>query len=186
MKKGHFLTIIIATLGLTSCNMAETLKLSSRDNSSIENKILLLKQDKITRNYQKCVEDGKKIDYLASQDIVNSKSLFYKSANILNKCEEIISNNNHLVNEEKRMKNFALSVQNFLKSGNISQARLKLKTFKNKFNKDLMYPDGSSFISNIEILVNYQEPKKELNLAMVNANKKIKNELKRAWHWSKK
>ena len=49
-----------------------------------------------------------------------------------------------------------------------------------------MYPDGSDFISNIEILVNYQDPKKELNLAMVNANKKIKNELKRAWHWSKK
>ena len=98
----------------------------------------------------------------------------------------MISNNNHLVSEEKQMKNFALSIQNFLKSGNINQARLKLKTFKNKFNKGLMYPDGSDFISNIEILVNYQDPKKELNLAMVNANKKIKNELKRAWHWSKK
>ena len=137
MIKRHFLTIIIATFSLTSCNMADTLKLSGRDNSAIENKIASLKQAAITRDYQKCVEDGKKIDYLASQDIVNSKSLFYKSANILNKCEEIISNNNHLVNEEKRMKNFALSVQNFLKSGNISQARLKLKTFKNKFNKDL-------------------------------------------------
>ena len=186
MIKRHFLTIIIATFGLTSCNMANTLKLSGRDNSAIENKIASLNQAAITRDYQKCVEDGKKLDHLASQDMINSQSLLYKSANILTKCEEIISNNNHLVNEENHMKNFALSIQNFLKSGNVRQARTSLKTFKNKFKKDLMYPDGSSFISNIEILVNYQETKNELNLAMVDANKKIKNELKRAWHWSKK
>ena len=49
-----------------------------------------------------------------------------------------------------------------------------------------MYFDGSSFISNMELLVNYQEPKGEINLAMINANKKLKNELKRSWYWSKK
>jgi len=186
MIKRHFITIIIATFSLASCNMADTLKLSGRDNSAIGNKIASLKQAAITRDYQKCVEDGKKLDNLASQDIINSQSLLYKSANILTRCEEIIRNNNHLVNEANHMKNFALSIQNFLKSGNVRQARTSLKTFKNKFQKDLMYPDGSSFIPNVEILVNYQEPKKELNLAMVNANKKIKKELKRAWHWSKK
>ena len=186
MINSPFLIIVSLGMSLASCNMAETLQLSKNKNTVIENRITSINQASLTRDYQKCVEDGKKIDHLASLDMVNSKSLFYKSANILTKCEEMITNNNHLVSEENQMKNFALSIQNFLKSGNISQARLKLKVFKNKFNKDLMYPDGSDFISNIEILVNYQEPKKELNLAMVNANKKIKNELKRAWYWSKK
>ena len=186
MINNRFLITVALGISLASCNMAERLQLSKNKNTAIENRITSINQASLTRNYQKCVEDGKKIDHLASQDMVNSKSLFYKSANILTKCEEMIGNNNHFVSEENRMKNFALSIQNFLKSGNINQARLKLKTFKNKFNKGLMYPDGSDFISNIEILVNYQDPKKELNLAMVNANKKIKNELKRAWHWSKK
>ena len=49
-----------------------------------------------------------------------------------------------------------------------------------------MYPDGSSFTSNIELILNYKNEVDELNLAMINANPKLKNELKRAWYWSKK
>ena len=68
----------------------------------------------------------------------------------------------------------------------LMQANAYLEVFKSKFNKDLMYPDGSSFTSNIELILNYKNEVDELNLAMINANPKLKNELKRAWYWSKK
>lgn len=186
MINSRFLTIVFLGISLTSCNMAETMQLSKSKNTAIENRIVSINQANLTRDYQKCVEDGRKFDVLASQHSTNSKSLYHKSAQILTKCKNIITNNNHFVTKENEMKNFALGIQNFVKSGNLIEARVNLNLFKNTFDKDLMYSDGSSFISNMELLVNYKEPKGELNLAMINANKKLKNELKRSWYWSKK
>ena len=186
MIKTRFLIIVSLGISLTSCNMAETMQLSKKTNPAIANRVAYINQANLTRNYQKCIDDGRKLDVLASQDLTNSKSLYHKSAQILSKCHSIIINNKHFVTKENEMKNFALGIQNFVKSGNLNKARENLKLFKNTFDKDLMYSDGSSFISNMDLLVNYKEPKGELNLAMINANKKLKNELKRSWYWSKK
>ena len=179
--------LIIVSLGisLTSCNMAETMQMSKSKNAAIENRVASINQANLTRNYQKCIDDGRKLDVLASQDATNGKSLYHKSAQILTKCHSIINNKSHFVTQENEMKNFALGIQNFVKSGNLNKAKENLKIFKNIFDKDLMYPDGSSFISNMELLVNYKDQKGELYLAMTNANKKLKNELKRSWYWSK-
>ena len=185
MINTRFIIIFALSVSLTSCNMAETMQLSKSKNTAIENRIESINQAKLTRDYQKCIDDGRKLDILAFQDSTNSKSLYHKSAKILTKCHSIIINNKHFVTQENEMKNFALGIQNFVKSGNLIKAKENLKIFKNTFDKDLMYPDGSSFISNMELLVNYKDQKGELYLAMTNANKKLKNELKRSWYWSK-
>ena len=72
------------------------------------------------------------------------------------------------------------------KSGRLKVASRSLEQFKNKFNKDLIYPDGSSFTRNAESILDFSNDKGSLNLEMTNNNQKIKSELKRAWYWIKK
>ena len=79
-----------------------------------------------------------------------------------------------------------MSIQNYLKSGRLKVASLKLEDFKNKFDRDLIYSDGSSFIKNTEAILDIANEKKGLDLEMTNSNRKIKSELKRIWYWSKK
>ena len=185
MTNTRFLITVSLGMVLASCNMAETIQLSKSKNTVIENRIENINQANLTRNYNQCVEDGRKLDNLASQNKANNKSLYHKSAQILIKCKNIIDSKDHFVSTENEMKNFALGIQNYIKAGNLNDARKNLKLFKNTFDKDLMYPDGSSFVSNMELLVNYKETKGDLSLAMINANTKLKNELKRSWYWSK-
>ena len=174
----RILTFVCTAISLTSCNMVETLSQTKPSkNHAIENRIASINQANITRTYQECVDDGIRIDALASQNIKNSISLFHKSASILVKCNDNLKNQNHFISKEVEMKNFALGIQNFVKSGDLSQANAYLEIFKSKFDKDLMYPDGSSFTSNIELILNYKNEVDELNLAMINANPN-KNELK--------
>ena len=116
----------------------------------------------------------------------NSISLYSKSAEILSKCDQIVGNYNAIITQDQRMKNYALSIQNYLKSGRLKVASLKLEDFKNKFDRDLIYSDGSSFIKNTEAILDIANEKKGLDLEMTNSNRKIKSELKRIWHWSKK
>ena len=187
MKFNRILIFVCISISLASCNMVETLSQNKPSkNYAIENKIVSINQANLTRSYQECIKDGKKIDALASQNIKNSISLFHKSARVLVKCNDTLKNQNHFISKEDQMKNLALGIQNFVKSGDLKQANIYLEVFKNKFNKDLMYPDGSSFTSSIELILNYKNEVDELNLAMINANPKLKNELKRAWYWKKK
>ena len=102
------------------------------------------------------------------------------------KCDQIIGNYNTIITQDQRMKNYALSIQNYLKSGRLKVASLKLEDFKNKFDRDLIYSDGSSFIKNTEAILDIANEKKGLDLEMNNSNRKIKSELKRIWYWSKK
>ena len=139
-----------------------------------------------SREYKKCIEEGHFFDKKASQSKDNSLSLYYKSADILSKCELILGDYNTIVSDEERMKNYALSIQNYLKSGRLKVASLKLEDFKNKFDRDLIYSDGSSFIKNTEAILDIANEKKGLDLEMTNSNRKIKSELKRIWYWSKK
>ena len=71
-------------------------------------------------------------------------------------------------------------------TANLKFASLKLEDFKSKFDRDLIYSDGSSFIKNTEAILDIANEKKGLDLEMTNSNRKIKSELKRIWYWSKK
>ena len=53
-----------------------------------------------------------------------------------------------------------------------------MEDFKNKFDRDLIYSDGSSFIKNTEAILDIANEKKGLDLEMTNSNRKIKSELK--------
>ena len=91
-----------------------------------------------------------------------------------------------MVNENERMRNSALSIQNYIKAGNLVKASLNFKDFQNTFNKDLIYNDGSSFIENIQSLLNHNDSNISDKFALINNSRVIRSELKRINYWSKK
>lgn len=183
MKHLNKLIFLLGALSLTSCKTLTTMVNS--DSSSIAHTQQVAKLQNQTREYNSCVSDGLMFDSKASISKENSQSLYGKSANILSKCDEILGNYNITVNEELRMQNYALSIQNYLKAGNLKLASNNLNKFKNKFSKDLIYSDGSSFIENMDTILDFSNEKNGLDVAIKNSNRKIKSELKRAWYWLK-
>lgn len=116
---------------------------------------------------------------------MKKQKAYNKSAKILSDCDLLIKGNSYIINEVERMQNIALSIQNYIKAGNLIQASLNLKDYKNTFEKDLIYMDGSSFIENIETILNHSAPKVSGKFALTNNNRVIRSELKRINYWSK-
>jgi hypothetical protein len=166
---------------LANCNITNDNK-----NARIETAISNVKISNSLRSYNKCVEDGKSFDSLAATKNEEAESLYNKSARILNDCDFIISDNPYIVNEKERMKNYALSIQNYIKAGNLIQASLNFRDFQKTFDKDLTYKDGSSFAENIETILTYNETNGSGAFALVNNSRSIRKELKRIKYWSKK
>tara|TARA_B100000780_G_C21085819_1_gene437418 strand:+ start:736 stop:1287 length:552 start_codon:yes stop_codon:yes gene_type:complete len=182
MKKKHiiFLLTIFSGLTISGCNITNGYK-----NAKIENVVKNTKISSTLRSYEQCIADGKSFDILAANNKDQAESLYNKSAKILTDCDHLISNNSYLINEEERMQNFALSIQNYLKAGNLINGSLNFKSFKSTFHKDLIYQNGSSFTENIESLLSHNDNKTSLEFTLLNNSKIIKSELKRIKYWSK-
>ena len=185
--KFNKIILAVGALALTSCQASfkdyGLLNGNSKVITSVQSHQKFLNS---SREYDRCVDEGHFFDKKASDSKDNSISLYSKSADILSKCDQLIGDYNTIVSKDQRMKNYALSIQNYLKSGRLKVASLKLEDFKNRFDRDLIYSDGSSFIKNTEVILDIGNEKKGLDLEMINSNRKIKSELKRIWHWSKK
>ena len=180
-KYKTLMMIAFSSFALVSCNLT-----SENKNARIETAINNVKISSLHRSYNKCVDDGKSFDALASSKKEGADSLYNQSAKILTDCDFLIKNNPYAINENERMKNFALTIQNYIKAGNLIQASINFNEFKNIFNKDLIYQDGSSFIENIKTLLAHNNQNVSLEFALVNNSKIVKSELKRINYWSKK
>jgi hypothetical protein len=175
-----FILVGITSLSLISCNITD-----NQQSASIETKLQDIKLSNNIRNYSACIEDGRNFDRLATTKNEEAESLYNKSAKILSDCDLLIKGNPYMINEVERMQNLALSIQNYIKAGNLIQASLNLIDYKNTFQKDLIYKDGSSFIENVETILNHSDPKTSGKFALTNNNRVIRSELKRINYWSK-
>jgi hypothetical protein len=176
----NLILVALSSFSLVSCNIS-TYSQSAKIQNAIENS----KIKSLSRSYNKCIDDGKKFDALASSRKDAANSLYNKSAKILTDCENLIKENAYIINESERMKNYALTIQNYIKAGNLIQASINFKDFQNTFNNDLVYEDGSSFTENIESLLGYKDANISGKFALINNSKIIRTELKRINHWSK-
>jgi hypothetical protein len=165
---------------LMSCNMID-----NQQSESIKTKLEDVKITNNIRTYRNCVEDGKNFDKIAVNKNEEAESLYNKSAKILSDCDFLIRSNYYMIDEVERMQNVALSIQNYIKAGNLIQASLNLKDYKDTFEKDLIYRDGSSFIENVESILNHNTPSISGKFALTNNNRVVRSELKRINYWSK-
>ena len=180
IKHTKLILIAFLSFALVSCNIT-----SDNKNARIETSIKNVQITSSLRSYNECIEDGKSFDSLAATKNEEAPSLYNKSAKILHDCDSIIRNNPYMVSENERMRNLALSIQNYVKAGNLIQASLNFKDFQNSFDKDLTYRDGSSFEENIQAILTHNSPNKSITFALVNNSRSIRKELERINYWSK-
>ena len=180
IKKYKLMILAICCVTLASCNVID-----NNQSARIKTKINDLKISNNLRSYSQCIEDGKSFDNLASNKNSEAESLYNKSAKILYDCDLLIRENSYMIDETERMKNAALSIQNYIKAGNLIQASLNFQDFQDTFDKDLVYKDGSSFIENVKTILSHNSNNSLNKFALTNNSRIVRSELKRLNYWSK-
>lgn len=180
IKKYKLIILAFCCVTLSSCNVID-----NNQSARIKTKINDLKISNNLRSYSECIEDGKSFDNLASNKNSEAESLYNKSAKILYDCDLLIRENSYMIDETERMKNAALSIQNYIKAGNLIQASLNFQDFQDTFDKDLVYKDGSSFVENVKTILSHNSNNSLNKFALTNNSRIVRSELKRLNYWSK-
>ena len=138
------------------------------------------------REYRTCRVEGMELDKKALAS--GSQGTYLASAQVLEKCEANLGPGaNASISKGERMHAYALSVQNYLKGGDVARARDNFDKFQTAFpNRDLYYADGSSFISTMEALLGRSEPWTFGEFANLNVNTQLKGEMRRMNYWKDK
>lgn len=136
------------------------------------------------RQYRDCRDEGLKLDEQARRS--GSPARYLASARILEKCESGVGPETAKLAEEERMRAYALGIQNYLKGGDIVAARTNFEKFKSAFaGHDLYYPDGSSFVETMDIMLGLKDRNSVGEFSLVNVNNAVKSELRRVRYWKR-
>lgn len=136
------------------------------------------------RAYRQCRDDALMLDQQARQ--AGSAARYLASARLLETCESDLGPEVASLAQDERMRAYALSIQNYLKGGDIASARSNLETFKAAFpDYDLYYPDGSSFTETMEILLGLRDRGAVGEFSVANVGEEVKAELRRARYWQR-
>lgn len=141
---------------------------------------------KTIREYRACLSEGMELDKKALAS--GSAGTYLASAQVLERCEASIGPGHPgSITESERMRGYALSIQNYLKGGDVAKARDNFDKFRASFpHRDLYYADGTSFISTMEALLGRQEPWSFGEFANLNVNDQLKSEMRRMNYWKDK
>ncbi len=132
--------------------------------------------------FRACRDEALSLDALAR---ANGDTARYRaSAKLLEQCESGLGPDAAGISREERMRAYGLSIQNYIKAGDLESARENLDRFRQAFpNNDLYYPDGSSFLHTMEALLRQKEPKEFGMFTAFNVNTTLKGEMRRIAYW---
>ena len=134
------------------------------------------------QSYRKCRDDALELDAQARE--TGDAARYIASARLLEKCEAEVGPEATGVAVEERMRAYALSVQNYLKGGEIEKAAANLETFEKAFpGKDLYFYDGASFIETMSALLGQKKDHAFGQFAMLNVGDSLKGEMRRVKYW---
>jgi hypothetical protein len=177
MKRLSVPLIALGVLGITACQ--QTVLTSSTPTTSVIDRANEMQN---LLNFDSCLSNGLEQDAQAAAS--DERGQYLASAKTLSSCDSKLRDSASLVATERRMQAKALTVQNFIKGGDIQAARLALTEFETSFNSaDLIYADGSSFKDTMRALLYRFDDRVSYKLASLNARRKVKDEVRRAWYW---
>ncbi|GAB6052788.1 hypothetical protein JCM17960_16080 [Magnetospira thiophila] len=134
------------------------------------------------RDYRKCRDDALTLDRQAREASDGAKYL--ASARLLETCESDLGPEAAGVAKEERLQAYALSIQNYLKGGDLMSARTNLDRLSQAHpGVDLYYPDGSSFIDTMEVLLGLRPDHAVARFSDANVNSDLKSEMRRVQYW---
>ena len=136
------------------------------------------------REYRQCRDDAVELDTQARTS--GNVGRYLASAKLLETCEANLGPEAATVAVDERIRAYALSVQNFLRGGDIEKAAANFEKFQQAFaGKDLYFADGSSFIETMKVLLNQKEPSAYGRFAALNVNDDLKGEMRRVRYWKR-
>ena len=168
-----------ALVSITACN---TLNGNQEQAEGIGYRTARFEEITAMREYRECADQAIQLDEQAR--MTKSAAKYLASANLITKCEASIGPDAADVAVEERMRTYGLSIQNYLKGGDIVQARANLQNFEQAFpNNDLYFADGTSFTETMSALLG-QEPDASMGqYSMLNVNNDLKSEMRRVNYW---
>ncbi len=135
------------------------------------------------RAYRTCRDDALRLDEEARR--TSHAGRYLASARLLDSCEANLGPEAAGLSTEEPMRAYALSVQNYLKGGDVAAARGNLARFQAAFpNQDLYLPNGASFIDTYEVLFGFSETS-PYALSTANVSEPLRDEVRRAGHWTR-
>jgi hypothetical protein len=178
-RKAPFFGLALASalLGLTACQ-------SNNAADGIAFREARFERIQAQRNYEECVDQAIELDHQARS--TQAAAQYLASARLLERCEQDLGPHADRSMDERRMRAYALSVQNQLKGGDIAQARENLDALRASFpNRDLFYSDGSSFTDSMSVLLGEIDVKRTGHLTLYNIPDDLRSELLRARYWQR-
>jgi hypothetical protein len=168
---------VSALLGLTACQ-------SNNAAEGIAFREARFERMLAQQNYGNCVDDAIELDHQARS--TRSPAQYLASARLLERCEQDLGPHADRSMDERRMRAYALSVQNYLKGGDVARARHNLDQLRASFPKrDLFYPDGSSFMDSMSVLLGQVDVERAGHLTIYNIPDDLRSELMRARYWKR-
>jgi hypothetical protein len=183
LRSGRRSKTVLALLGATMALSACTTNLLSQSASreGIDYRASRNTEIMAAREWRDCRDRAMALDSQARTSASAAK--YAASARALQKCEAGLQDV-AVIDERDRMQANALAVQNHLKSGDVVAARKALDGFKSAFaGRDLFYPDGSSFVSTMDVLVSLKPKHAVGNWSVANVSDAVKAEIRRINYW---
>ena len=170
----------VAIVGLSAC---QTIGVSPEE--SIGYREARFVEVAAMREWRQCRDDALALDTQARAQ--GSVAKYLSSAELLTSCEANVGPDAAKVAQDERMRAYAISIQNYLKGGDIAKGAKNLESFKKHFaGQDLYLADGSSFIQSMEILLGLKDRSSVGEFAMANVSDQLKSELRRVRYWENK
>ena len=136
------------------------------------------------REYRDCRDEALTLDEKARQ--ASSPARYLASARMIEGCEAALGPETARLAHQERMHAYALSIQNYLKGGDVAKARENLANFKAVFaGSDLYYPDGASFSDTMTLILGEASDSALGEFSTVNVSPELKAELRRIRYWQR-
>jgi len=136
------------------------------------------------REYRACRDEALELDHQARS--TGNAGRYLASARLIEKCESALGPDVNGIAEDERVRAYALSIQNYIRGGDLESARNNLQTFQAAFpGKDLYYADGSSFIDTTRVLLGQVQNHDLGPYSTLNVNDGLKTEMRRVAYWRK-
>ena len=174
LKKLALLGLVSSSLLVSGCTMPTQEKPIQTDTVSSAD-ISARKQ------FVVCKADALALDSSAKQR--QSPAQYLSSANTLNQCLLEVDGFTHVVPLDERMQVHALTVLNYLKGGDIKQAKLQLDAFELAYpNSDLLFSDYTSFIDSMRVVLSHQGSVLSRSSSL-NINDALQSHVNRQRYW---
>lgn len=136
------------------------------------------------REYRSCVDQG--VQQTEQADVSGQVAGYLAAAKLLESCEANLGPEAQQVAEEERMQAYAVSIINYIKGGDLAQARSNLENFEAAFPEhDLTLANGNSFIDTVTLLTAGVASSDAQEVAFLNVGRDVRGEMSRVRFWKR-